>query len=91
MKNNIRVVALETDDERFAGALGITELRENQIDEIMDRCHGETNTYPDAIAAISEELTNANELAYACFHLGAFAESRRAKNELLYKLLGETE
>ncbi len=89
MRNNILVTALETDDESFARALGITQKREAEIDEIMDRCHGETNTYPDAIAAISEALNNANELAYASFHLGAFAESRRAKNELLYKLLGE--
>ena len=55
----------------------------------MDKCHAETSTYPDAIAAISATLTNANELAYACFHLGAFAESQRSKHKLLYKLLGE--
>ena len=89
MKNNILVTALEIDDESFARALGITQKREEEIDEIMDKCHADTNTYPDAIAAISEKLNNANELAYASFHLGAFAESRRAKNELLYKLLGE--
>lgn len=86
---NILVTALEIDDESFARALGITPKREEEIDEIVDKCHADTNTYPDAIAAISEALENANELAYASFHLGAFAESRRAKNELLYKLLGE--
>lgn len=89
MNNLITVQAVETEDESFARAMNITEKRETQIDTIMDRCHSETSTYPDAIAAISLELNNANELAYACFHLGAFAESQRTKHQLLYKLLGE--
>ncbi|MBL7682738.1 MAG: hypothetical protein JNK00_05220 [Flavipsychrobacter sp.] len=89
MNNQIKVEAIETNDESFARALSITGQREGEIDQLMDRCHAETTTYPDAIAAISEELTNANELAYACFHLGAFAESQRTKHQLLYKLLGE--
>lgn len=89
MKNHILVEPVETNDESFARAMNITEQREMQIDEVMDRCHGETSTYPDAIAAISAEMQNVNELAYACFHLGAFAESQRTKHRLLYKLLGE--
>lgn len=89
MNNEIIVQAVETNDENFATALCISALREKEIDNIMDRCHGETTTYPDAIAAISSEMQNVNELAYACFHLGAFAESQRAKHQLLYKLLGE--
>jgi hypothetical protein len=89
MNNEIIVQAIDTNDEHFATALCISAQRENEIDQIMDRCHGETTTYPDAIAAISSEVQNVNELAYACFHLGAFAESQRAKNQLLYKLLGE--
>ena len=86
---SIKVTALQVESESFTEALGISAEREAQIDEIIDECHGDTDTYPDAIAAISERLNNVNELAYAAFHLGAFAESRRAKNELLYKLLGE--
>ncbi len=89
MNNTTQVQAVQTNDENFARALSITEQRETEIDELMDRCHAETTTYPDAIAAISEELGNANELAYACFHLGAFAESQRTRHKLLYKLLGE--
>ena len=89
MNNSMNVQAVQTNDESFARALSITEQRETEIDQLMDKCHAETSTYPDAIAAISEELTNANELAYACFHLGAFAESQRSKHKLLYKLLGE--
>ncbi len=89
MNNCISVQSVETNDESFARALSITAQRETEIDQLMDKCHAETTTYPDAIASISEELTNANELAYACFHLGAFAESQRSKHKLLYKLLGE--
>lgn len=84
-----QVTVIDSPDESFARALGLTEQREKEIDDIMDKCHNETNTYPDAIAMIAESLNNDNELAYAVFHLGAFAESRRAENELLYKLLGE--
>ena len=87
MKNTIIVTAVPSSDETFARALNITQKREEQIDELMDKCHGETNTYPDAIAAISADLHNANELAYASFHLGAFAESQRTKQDLLNKLL----
>ena len=84
-----QVTVIDSPCESFARALGITEQRGSEIGEIMYKCHNETNTYPDAIAMIAESLNNDNELAYVAFHLGAFAESRRAKNELLYKLLGE--
>lgn len=77
MKNAILVTAVPSADETFARALSITKKRETELDELMDKCHEETNTYPDAIAALSPYLHNANELAYASFHLGAFAESRR--------------
>ena len=72
-----------------ATPLSITKDREAEIDDLMDKYHGETDTYPDALAAISQDLNNANELAYVSFHLGAFAESQRTKHELLNKLLGE--
>lgn len=87
MKNHIIVTAVPSCDETFARALNINHEREEQIDELMDKYHAETNTYPDAIAAISADLKNANELAYATFHLGAFAESQRTKHDLLNKLL----
>ncbi len=87
MKNQITVTATPAADETFARALGIPPTRETEIDGLMDKYHAETTTYPDAIAAISAELENANELAYASFHLGAFAESQRSKHELLQKLL----
>ncbi|MBS1771460.1 MAG: hypothetical protein JST82_01280 [Bacteroidetes bacterium] len=86
---NIIVTPIATDDESFARAMNITEQREAEIDEILDNCYALTDTYPDALAATSQKLHNANELAYACFHLGAFAESRRSKYQLLNKLLGE--
>jgi hypothetical protein len=69
--------------------MSISKEREAEIDDLMDKYHGETDTYPDALAAISQDLQNANELAYVSFHLGAFAESQRTKHELLNKLLGE--
>lgn len=83
------VTTIPQPEETFAAALGITKQREAEIDELMDKCHGETETYSDAIAAASQALKNANELAYISFHLGAFAESQRTKHDLLKKLMGE--
>ena len=89
MKKQITVTATPSTEETFARAMSITKDREAEIDDLMDKYHGETDTYPDALAAISQDLNNANELAYVSFHLGAFAESQRTKHELLNKLLGE--
>jgi hypothetical protein len=69
--------------------MGIAKEREMEIDNLVDKCHKDTATYPDAIAAASVNLDNANELAYASFHLGAFAESQRTKQEIIEKLLGD--
>lgn len=85
----VKVTAVQTNDESFARALSISEERETQLDKIMDECHEKTSTYPDAIQAISETGITANELAYCAFHMGAFAESMRYKQKLLHKLLGE--
>ena len=89
MNKYIIVHATPSADETFARAMSISKEREAEIDILMDKYHGETDTYPDALAGISQELHNANELAYVAFHLGAYAESQRTKHELLNKLLGE--
>ncbi len=87
MKKTLVVTSNPVPDETFAAAMGITPEREAAIDELMDKYHAETSTYPDAIAALSKNINTANELAYASFHLGAFAESQRTKHDLLSKLL----
>ena len=87
MKKTLLVTSNPVPDETFAAALGISADREAAIDELMDKYHAETSTYPDAIAALSKDINTANELAYASFHLGAFAESQRTKHDLLSKLL----
>lgn len=86
---NVKVYAISSPDETFARAMGISTERETEIDELMDNAHDSTDTYPDAIAKLAESALNANELAYAAFHLGVFAESQRTKPEILNKLLGE--
>lgn len=86
---NILIKVVETTEESFARAMNITIDREAEIDEIIENCYQLTETFPDALAAASYKLENANELAYASFHLGAYAESRRVKYELLHKFLGE--
>lgn len=85
MNKDILVTAIPSPDETFARALNISKEREAEIDNIINKCHSETDTYPDAIAAVSKELNNANELAYVSFHLGAFAGSLQIKHELSSK------
>lgn len=87
MRNSVLVKPSSGGQHSFASALGIAREREIQIDELMDKCHKDTSTYPDAIAAVSKKLSTANELAYVAFHLGAFAESQRSRQEILEKLL----
>lgn len=88
MKKELLVLSKPNPDGTFGEALGITPEREAAIDALMDKYHASTDTYPDCIAKISNECVSANELAYASFHLGAFAESQRTKSDLLTKLLG---
>lgn len=88
MENKVLVTAIIATDESFATALGITKEREEELDNAMDKCHAETETYPDALAKLTASLDiTANELAYAAFHIGAYAESLRTRNSLLNKLL----
>ncbi len=89
MKKHLKVTAVPSPDETFAGAMGITKDREEQINELLDQSHQQTDTFPEALAAVSGGLKTANELAYASFHLGAFAESQRTKQEILEKLIAE--
>lgn len=79
---NILVTALETDDESFARALGIDAEREDELSTIADKCYSDTETYPDAIAMISEQLQNANELAYTSFLLGVYSEQLNIKSKI---------
>lgn len=83
------VVCHPCPNETFCQAMDISSERENELDELMDKYHGDTESYPEALAGISPHLKNANELAYVSFHMGAFAESQRTKHELMNKLLGE--
>lgn len=89
MNNNILVTSVEVESESFAEALSIQEAREKERDAIIQNCHDTTSTYSDAIVEISKTVDNPNELADACFHLGAYAENQRAKRQLFGKLFGE--
>jgi hypothetical protein len=86
-KMNVTVTAIEASEENFARALGITPEREQELDDIMEKAHRDTGTYPDALAMITTNDITPNELAYVAFFLGAFAESARNKHSLLHKLL----
>ena len=53
MNNYINVQSVQTNDENFARTLNITEQRETKINQLMDKYHAKTNTYPDTITTIS--------------------------------------
>ncbi|MBZ0098530.1 MAG: hypothetical protein K8F30_05575 [Taibaiella sp.] len=85
MNTELRIVAESTADS-FAAAMGIGANRERQICDLIEECYDGTDTYPQAIACLSQMVNSINELAYALFHLGAFAGNEQAKRELLRKL-----
>ena len=87
--DTLQVRPVETTDESLAKAMGISKKREKELDVIIDYGHANTQTYTEAMKIISANCKNVNEITYACFHLGAFAESQRSKNKLIYRLLGE--
>ena len=85
MKNELKIVATPTADS-FAAAMGIGVKRERQLCDLIEECYDGTDTYPQAIACLSQMVNSINELGYALFHLGAFAGSEQAKRELMRKL-----
>ncbi|HEY9177431.1 MAG TPA: hypothetical protein VIN07_07050 [Flavipsychrobacter sp.] len=85
MKTELRIVASPVADT-FAAAMGIGVNREQQICDLIEECYEGTDTYPQAIACLSQMVNSMNELAYALFHLGAFAGNEQARRELIRKL-----
>lgn len=82
MKTEIKIAADSTSGT-FAQALAITAKREEQLCDLIGQCYNSTDTYPQAIAGISQQTKNINELAYALFHFGAFAGEERARQEMI--------
>lgn len=89
MNKSLEITTLSP-TETIAQALGISHEREEELDALIDKYYQEAqeiNTYPALIAKISKHCENINEIAYACFYIGAFAESKRAKQEILQEIL----
>ncbi|HYD19958.1 MAG TPA: hypothetical protein VEB40_00680 [Flavipsychrobacter sp.] len=85
MKTELTIVAKPA-AESFAAAMGIGVSRERQICDLIEECYDGTDTYPQAIACLSQMVNSINELGYALFHLGAFAGSEQAKREMIKTL-----
>lgn len=75
--------AVPSPNETYFEALGISMERNEQLCDIIDECYERTATYPEAIACISRKVECVEELAYAIFHLGAFAGEKRARLEIM--------
>lgn len=82
MNKELEVVAVPV-AESFAAALGIGTKREEQLCDLIGQCYERTETYPQAIAGISQQVKDINELVYSVFHLGAFAGNEQARQELI--------
>lgn len=81
MKTELNIVAQPL-PETFAQAMAIATKREEQLCDLIGKCYDRTETYPQAIVDITEEVNNINELVYAVFHLGAYAGNEQARQEL---------
>lgn len=77
--NRALSIELATEQGTFAAAMGIDTARERELCDLIEKCYEGTDTYPKAIACLSQVVSNINELAYCLFHLGAFAGNEQAK------------
>lgn len=87
MKTELNVVT-EPMPDSFAQAMSIGAKREEQLCDLIGQCYASTDTYPQAIVGITQEVKNINELVYAIFHLGCFAGNEQAKHEMIDALQG---
>lgn len=83
----IQVISSPSKDKKFSSALLISKEREEEIDDILDNAIENTNDYSEILAITAKGLNSPNELAYASFLLGVFAENKRLKQKLVEKVL----
>lgn len=83
MNASLRVIVIDDESTNIARVLGITEEREDQLEEIIKKVyHVEDSTITDNLVDISKHCKHANELAFCCFHIGANVGKNRALNKI---------
>lgn len=86
MNASLRVIVIDDESTTIARVLGISEEREDELEEIIKEIyHVEDSTITDNFVEISKHCKHANELAFCCFHVGAHT----GKNRTLSKLSGD--
>lgn len=79
MNASLRVILIDDESTNIARVLGISEEREDQLEEIVKSVYEkEDSTITDNLVEISKHCRHANELAYCCFHVGAHVGQGRA-------------
>jgi hypothetical protein len=83
MNASLRVIIIDDESTNIAKVLGISEEREDQLEEIISKIyHVEDSTITDNFVEVSKHCRHANELAFCCFHIGAHAGKSRTLNKL---------
>lgn len=76
LENNqglLNVLIIE-DSNNLPTSLGITEERSDAINDILRNAFNSSDTITEVMVKVSKQVTHANELSYAMFHLGGYVD-----------------
>lgn len=68
----LNVLIIEDSSNDLPTSLGITEKRSNDLNDILKNAFNTSDTITEVMVKVSKEVTHANELSYAMFHLGGY-------------------
>lgn len=80
------VLSSEPNAEDVSSSLGISTERLFELAKIIAKAMVHSNTVTEAMVLAQESLTNINELAFVCFHIGILAEQQRKSLTMMSKL-----
>ena len=84
MNASLRVIIIDDESSNIGKVLGISDEREDQLQDIVKAAfEGDDTTITDNLAEISKHCKHANELAFCSFHLGAHIGKGKALEVLM--------
>lgn len=82
---HVRILILDDTSHHIPTVLGITEERTKELENILKEEWKTKNSITETMEKISEQVMQANELAYCIFHLGAHVGNLTAMKSALEK------
>jgi hypothetical protein len=85
MKNFTGVYELESDSQTIYEALGISEERNDEIIEILEKCVKKHDTISSTFVEIWSNVEHPNEFAYAVFEYGV----KMGTQKTIHRMIGD--